>query len=349
MATESTQHTNEAETADVKYVFLDVVGYTRGRSVEAQVEVISTLNRLVNEALKETMSEGDEVIFLPTGDGMAIAFVNPRSYEAHLRTAVRLVGNIHCYNNATKDETRRFEVRIGINENVDNIILDINGRRNVAGNGIAMAQRIMDKADGMQVLVAQSVFDRLSPRERYMNSFRPYNATSKHGVTFSVFQYIGASLGLNCEPPSAFKAKPVRVEKLSRLVGYYIADAAANRSFLVSKNDDGFRDESATVLLYFRAEDSVTVEQAKDHTDPVRKTWRGKQGSFEEQYAYYEDLDSWVLTQVAESLTAKLQPYAMCFDACGVFKDQLIFPSAEGIRRLKAECPDIAQKFKTEA
>ena len=77
---------------------------------------------------------------------------------------------------------RKFHVRIGINENVDNLIIDINGKLNVAGSGINMSQRIMSCCDGGQILISQTVYEFLSAREEYMNLFKVYPATGKHNV-----------------------------------------------------------------------------------------------------------------------------------------------------------------------
>ncbi len=159
------------ETARVQYVFLDVVGFTRNRSVEAQSEVIRKLNNLVLtatkiiiKATKDNYIIVDEppennTIFIPTGDGIAIALIDVPGFDLHLQLALEILRLIASYNSGTTDPTRQFEVRIGINENIDNIVPDINGRRNVAGAGISMAQRIMDKADASQILVGQTVYE----------------------------------------------------------------------------------------------------------------------------------------------------------------------------------------------
>lgn len=55
---------------------------------------------------------------------------------------------------------------MGINTNADNLVTDINGARNLAGAGINIAQRVMDSADGNQILVSHSVYDTLRDREK---------------------------------------------------------------------------------------------------------------------------------------------------------------------------------------
>jgi hypothetical protein len=53
-----------------KYVFLDIVGFTRNRTVEAQADIVKQLNAIVIEAVKESGSPRDKFIFIPTGDGI---------------------------------------------------------------------------------------------------------------------------------------------------------------------------------------------------------------------------------------------------------------------------------------
>ena len=40
----------DAETAQVKYVFIDVVDFTKERSVEAQSHIIKILNKIVEDS-----------------------------------------------------------------------------------------------------------------------------------------------------------------------------------------------------------------------------------------------------------------------------------------------------------
>src|SRR5438093_12440737 len=43
---------------------------------------------------------------------------------------------------------------------------------------------ILDKADGGQILVGESVFERLQQRQRYMDNFKGFSDEDKHGKTF---------------------------------------------------------------------------------------------------------------------------------------------------------------------
>jgi class 3 adenylate cyclase len=335
------------ETARVQYVFLDVVGFTHNRSVEAQSDIISALNTIVKESLVALKFEPQGVVLIPTGDGIAIALINPMGFDGHLCLALTIIEAVARHNDTAANSMRRFGVRIGVNENIDNVILDVNARTNVAGTGISMAQRIMDKADGGQILVGQSVYETLRQRERYLESFRHYAATGKHGLTFPVYQFVSPiSPGLDVAPPSSFARKATDVVKLTKLAAYYIAHAAKNRQFLLSRKGDSMREEVATVLLAYLADDSVDASEAGDHDKPAAKTWRADSASFEEQYLHYNSMEFWPITDLARLLAKDiLGRFSEHFES-SAFLTNYAFVRPSGVQKLRAEWPQIAIEFK---
>lgn len=177
-------------TASFKYIFLDIVRFTK-RSVEAQSDVIKELNRIVKESVKTHNLQADNIIYIPTGDGICIAMRGVLPFDIHMLISLDILAKIQEYNENQSDDMRKFGVRIGVNENVDNVIEDINGRINVAGSGVNFASRIMDNADEGQILISETVYEILCAREKYMNLFKSYNAKIKHSITIPVHQYIG--------------------------------------------------------------------------------------------------------------------------------------------------------------
>ena len=104
---------------------------------------------------------------------MCIALVDiPRPFDVHLTLALTLLRHVDQHNASTTDESRRFQIRIGIGENIDNIVTDVNGRQNVAGMGISTTQRVMSLADGGQILLSSAVHDTLSSREKYLSALK---------------------------------------------------------------------------------------------------------------------------------------------------------------------------------
>jgi len=241
---------------------------------------------------------------------------------------------------------RQFSVRIGINENIDNVLLDINGRKNVAGAGISMAQRIMDKADASQILVGHTVYDVLRQREKYFSSFRAFSATGKHGINFNVYQFLSKdSPGLNMDFPTAFAVKKSEPAKLTKLAAYYIAHAQTNRDFLQSKKNDSARNYAATVLLSFLAADAVKISDTPLHEDASVHTWGAGEETFEKQYLHYASLDFWVICRLADLLASKhLNTYSEYFEGAD-FMTNFAFVKQSGIQKLIVEWPDIATEF----
>jgi class 3 adenylate cyclase len=182
-----------------KYICLDIVGYTHERSVEEQLTILGALNEIVRDTLDENklpLTDDGPVVCLPTGDGMCIALINNSDPEIHLRIALGILQGVARHNNeAEKAEKEKlvFQVRIGINSHTDNLVTDINGRRNVAGVGINTAFRIMDLADGQQILVGQAVHDDQLGR-RYEKSFLAHSAVVRHGKELTVHQFRVAGL-----------------------------------------------------------------------------------------------------------------------------------------------------------
>src|ERR1700730_8368864 len=130
----------------IRYVFLDVVRFSQ-RSAEAQSAIVRKLNCIVLDALTDHhVDEGDRIL-IPTGDGVCIALSAQLRYDIHIQIALGILAHVHTYNQTVTTTSRQFQVRIGINQNTDIIVTDVNGRPNVAGAGVNLASRIMDKAD----------------------------------------------------------------------------------------------------------------------------------------------------------------------------------------------------------
>ena len=112
-------------------MFVDVVQFSHGRSVEAQAEIVRVLSNLVEASLRENNIESSACLLLPTGDGMCISLLEPIKYDLHMRIALSLLCEFDKYNQSTTDHTRQFQLRIGINQNTDTLFTDINNRPNL--------------------------------------------------------------------------------------------------------------------------------------------------------------------------------------------------------------------------
>ncbi|MEP6790986.1 MAG: protein kinase, partial [Ramlibacter sp.] len=132
-------------------MFLDLVGYSI-RSVDDQVAIKKLFNELIGKALKGVPD--DTRISIDTGDGAAICFMGDPEEALQSALLLRdLLGQRYGH---------VLSVRIGLHMGPVRVIADINDRINVIGDGINVAQRVMDFAQPNQVLVSRSYYDVIS-------------------------------------------------------------------------------------------------------------------------------------------------------------------------------------------
>jgi len=334
----------------VKYVFLDVVAYTK-QTIEAQCYIIETLNRIVKGAVNRYCISDDSVIYIPTGDGMCIALLGADlSYDIHVTIAKEILRRIWVNNSRARLAWKKFEVRVGINQCDDNIIKDINGMENVAGAGINNARRIMDLADGSQILVSNVVYESLHPRKAYNRAFSPeFRKEVKHGLFLRMHQLVETDTnGLNVNPPSSLVSSPQPEPKLTRLAAYYFAHAIKNETFILSKiREDSFNHNFFRLLLWFLAKDSEG-EAKKSPYDITNYGAMPDTGSdtFEGQFEWFHVNVPWsIAIEASYELAEKVIDWPMrsdCFES-GI---PYLIVNSHGKEKLKNEHPDIWNEFK---
>ena len=145
-------------------VFLDIVEYSR-KPVDEQIRLKSRFNALLSEAIKD-VAVNDRII-LDTGDGAAISFLGDPEDALFVALNLRdaMIGE-------KGSDTPPIPVRIGINLGPVKLVRDINRKRNLIGDGINIAQRVMSFAEPGQVLVSRSYYEVISCLSReYANLF----------------------------------------------------------------------------------------------------------------------------------------------------------------------------------
>lgn len=289
----------DAKTALIKYIFLDVVSYSYERSVEAQTEIIDTLNTIVKETLEPFKFDSENLIFLPTGDGICICIINIIDpYDIHLQIAITILEKLNNYNNMQTDQKRQFNLRIGINENHDNLIIDINGKTNVAGTGINNAQRIMDMATDNQIFIGQSVFEKLAQREKYNNKFYKVIKTIKHNILLPAYQYIDENLNFinGIIKPEDDIHKP-KEEAIPKKIAVYRFFTKYFENDILRLSGNGSNDYTLLVLLDYLTDDYMrfaTMEKL-ERTKWESKIFNKEINSFEKAYQMIEKSFFWLI------------------------------------------------------
>ena len=187
-------------------LFVDIVSYSKW-SVEKQLDIKNHLNQSIAHAIKDIPEA--ERILLDTGDGAALCFLS--SPEEALEVALSLRKQTTDPEYAMEDG---YQLRMGINLGPVRVIKDINDQRNIIGDGINAAQRVLSFAASNRILVSRAFHDITSYlTSRNMELFRYHGAhKDKHAREYEVYEVIprdGAGV-----PPSAPDSLPATQLKI---------------------------------------------------------------------------------------------------------------------------------------
>jgi class 3 adenylate cyclase len=129
-------------------LFMDIVAYSK-QTVDQQAKLISLLQTAVNQSpeFQRASAIETDLIKLPTGDGMALVFT--RNLVSPVQCALEIAEAIRADN--------ELKVRMGVHTGPITRQPDINGKPNIVGDGINMAQRVMDSGDAGHILLSSTI------------------------------------------------------------------------------------------------------------------------------------------------------------------------------------------------
>jgi Tol biopolymer transport system component/class 3 adenylate cyclase len=190
-----------SRTLEIAHVlFTDIVGYSK-LPMDEQESLLMQLQDAVRHTPEFARAEAsEELIRLPTGDGMALVFF--RDPEAPVRCALELSRILRTY--------PEIKLRMGIHSGPVYRVADINANRNVAGGGINIAQRVMDCGDAGHILVSEEVANVLGQLSRWKGYLQNLGeAEVKHSVRVQLFNLYTEDAG-NSALPQKFLAPIAR-------------------------------------------------------------------------------------------------------------------------------------------
>src|SRR5436305_9785129 len=213
---------NEVALEIAHVLFMDIVAYSK-MPVDEQRAAIEELNQVVQSTDEYREAETqNSLLKLATGDGMALIFHH--SPEDPVECALEI-------SRALKERHSRLRLRIGVHSGPVSGVVDVNGRANVAGGGINIAQRVMDCGDAGHILLSKRVAEDLEQLGHWHRRLHDLGeAEVKHGSRVSVVNLYTEELG-NPEMPQKFlqarhkAGVPVSSDKPSRNRSWIIAAA----------------------------------------------------------------------------------------------------------------------------
>ena len=274
-------------------LFIDIVAYSK-MAIDDQRAAIEELNQVVQSTDEFRKAESENrLLKIPTGDGMALVFY--QSPEAPVECALEISRQLK--------EHPRLKLRMGVHSGPVSGVVDVNGRVNVAGEGINMAQRVMDCGDAGHILLSKRVAEDL----HQFSHWRPHlydlgECEVKHGEKISVVNLFTAELGNSNRPRSLSKlpekkeAVPVSTERPpSRKRGLVIFSCAAIAALAVAS------------FLFWHRQKTETAASASGVLEKSIAVLPFENLSDEKQNAYFTDgVQDEILTDLAKIADLKV-------------------------------------------
>jgi len=199
---------------NLEIVFSDIVDYSKRKS-RIQKKVIDNFTEITQNALenlsknyisyaqKNEINISNDIIKIPTGDGLASIFLFEGLHTIHLDFAVMLLEKVHEHNISNNCERfieqgwcnchDNFNLRIGLSEGKGIIYKDINKNYNVAGNVINMASRVMNLGDSNSILITEETYKNIidmTSDVTFEDDFEYFEEIKiKHGKKINIYQY----------------------------------------------------------------------------------------------------------------------------------------------------------------
>jgi eukaryotic-like serine/threonine-protein kinase len=253
-------------------LFMDIVAYSR-LPMDQQHDVLRHLQEAVRETKEFNRAQAsDQLIRLPTGDGMALVFLG--DVEAPARCALELHRILRRW--------PAMQLRMGIHTGPVYRVEDINDARNVAGGGINVAQRVMDCGDAGHILISKAVADVLDQVSTWKTALHDLgDAEVKHGLRVHLYNLYTDEAGNRELPQKLRSAQATESAARSRskrknlsqavVVTIVIATLAVVVFFLLRRSNN--RDGELAVVPAVKHRRSVAVLGFKNLAGKPDEAW----------------------------------------------------------------------------
>src|SRR5438445_1995894 len=194
-------------------LFIDLVGYSK-LLIDEQKERLRELTDIVLATRQVGEATNEELVRLPTGDGMALVFRN--SLEEPAQCALEIARALK--------EHPEIQVRMGIHSGPVSKVTELNGRTKIAGAGINLAQRVMDCGDAGHILLSRHVVEDLAQYRQWSQRLHDLGECEvKHGIKMSLANLFGDDFG-NAAVPAKLTGATTQRKAIGRSqIGLLIA------------------------------------------------------------------------------------------------------------------------------
>jgi TolB-like protein/class 3 adenylate cyclase/Flp pilus assembly protein TadD len=167
-------------------LLIDVVGYSK-LLVNEQIELLQELKQIVRSTDCFRAAEArNELIRVPTGDGMALVFFH--SPEEPAQCALEISKELQDHPS--------IRLRMGVHSGPVNRVTDVNEKTNIAGSGINVAQRVLDCGDAGHILLSAHVAEDLAEYRHWQTHLHDLGECEvKYGLRLHLFNLYKDGLG----------------------------------------------------------------------------------------------------------------------------------------------------------
>jgi len=206
-------------------VFTDIVGFSKKPTAE-QRRLVESLTSEVHDELRTLLIPSPDtpgIVALPTGDGLALAFLHRSNQPWDRSSILRLIFRLHQWAHSQSSPRSLVNLRVGIHVGAVELITDVNGKANVCGDTINYAQRVMDAASPRQTLFSEAAFREyigtespvfITPplsEDLRVDFCGPIEVYAKHGLQILVYKLV-------LDPPQLYWSNDDPVAKHLMLV-----------------------------------------------------------------------------------------------------------------------------------
>ena len=206
-------------------LFTDIVSFSKKPTAEQRRLVESLTSDVVHElkGLLNPPPDTPSIVALPTGDGLALAFLHRTNQLWNHTTILRLILRMHQWANNQSSPHNLVSLRVGVHVGAVEHVTDINGKANLCGDTINYGQRVMDAANPRQTLYSEAAFREYVGSESpscntppFSEDFKadfigPIEVYAKHGLQILVYK-------LSLEPPQSYWSNDDPIAKQLLLV-----------------------------------------------------------------------------------------------------------------------------------
>jgi adenylate cyclase len=275
----------------VTVLFIDIVGFAR-QPVNQQRQSLKELLKAVRSTEEyQRANAADHLLRLPTGDGMALVFLNttPVMPACCARQICKALAN---------SGSRGCGIRVGLHSGPVYRDQDIDDKPNVTGDGINLAQRVMNCGDAGHIILSSAVAEFLRAFDDWAPLIHDLGEVKvKHDKVMHIFSLHGEGFG-NPAPPKVVidrdrhrymmvgaAAAVAVIIFLAALLVYYLASATGNQKIesvaifpftVVDNRDDSeLKNAAEDIALHIRNDlvdvSNLTVKPAPDSLSRYRE------------------------------------------------------------------------------